>query len=146
MWNNPLPHTEAFRCLCSRRLLKTLWQKDKLFMMSNFSFSTMFSTLFHNCHFIYRVSIHLTKCLQSVFCIYVFKSRLLQRHHKASTWEKGIENTDRVFQMSIDQSMINLYFLLLYIYLFATNNILTIIIEWRWLHCYERRFRNNEEY
>ena len=33
------PHIDAFWCLWSRRLLKTLWQKKKLLMMSNFSFS-----------------------------------------------------------------------------------------------------------
>ena len=36
-WNiNPFPHIDAFRCLCSRRLLKTLWRKKKLLKASNF--------------------------------------------------------------------------------------------------------------
>ena len=35
---NPFSHINAFRHLCSRRLMKTLWQKKKLLKMSNFSF------------------------------------------------------------------------------------------------------------
>ena len=34
---NPLPHIDTFWCLCSRWLLKSLWQKEKLLIMSNFS-------------------------------------------------------------------------------------------------------------
>ena len=41
--------------------LKTLWQKEKLFVLSNFT-----------------------------FCHYVFKRRMLQRHHKVYTYGKGI--------------------------------------------------------
>ena len=33
-----LPHIDAFWCLCSRQLLKKLWQKEKLLIISNFSF------------------------------------------------------------------------------------------------------------
>ena len=35
---NLFPHTDAFWCLCSKCLLKTLWQKEKLLIMSNFFF------------------------------------------------------------------------------------------------------------
>ena len=37
-------HTDSFWRLCTRQLLKTLGQKEKLLMMGNFPFSTMFST------------------------------------------------------------------------------------------------------
>ena len=33
-----VPLTAAFWCICSRRLLKSLWQKKKLLIMINFSF------------------------------------------------------------------------------------------------------------
>ena len=57
---NLFPHTYPIWPLCSRRLLKTLWQKVKLLIMSNFT-----------------------------FCRNVFKSRLQQRRHKASVYGKG---------------------------------------------------------
>ena len=53
---NPFPHIGAFWCLCSRQLLKTLWQMEKLFIMCNF-----------------------------FFCHNVFRSCLLQLHQNAST-------------------------------------------------------------
>ena len=34
---NTFPHTDTFWRLCSRRPLKTLWQKEKLLILSNFS-------------------------------------------------------------------------------------------------------------
>ena len=34
---NPFPHPDAFWRLCSRRLSKTFWQKEKLLIMSIFS-------------------------------------------------------------------------------------------------------------
>ena len=36
---NPFPNKPLFLCVCSTRLLKTLWEKEKLFVTSNFSFS-----------------------------------------------------------------------------------------------------------
>ena len=36
---NPLPSKPWFLRVCSRSLLKTLWEKEKLLVMSNFSFS-----------------------------------------------------------------------------------------------------------
>ena len=36
---NPFPNKPLFLCVCSRGLLKTLWQKEKLLVTSNFSFS-----------------------------------------------------------------------------------------------------------
>ena len=44
---NPFPHIDAFWHLCSRRLSKTLWQKEKLLNTSNFSFAKVFSSLFN---------------------------------------------------------------------------------------------------
>ena len=36
---NPLPNKPWFLCVCSTSLLKTLWEKEKLLVTSNFSFS-----------------------------------------------------------------------------------------------------------
>ena len=36
---NPFPNKPWFFCVCSTNLLKTLWEKDKLLVMSNLSFS-----------------------------------------------------------------------------------------------------------
>ena len=36
---NPFPNKPWFLCVCSASLLKTLWEKGKLLVMSNFSFS-----------------------------------------------------------------------------------------------------------
>ena len=38
LWLNSFPHTDAFWRLCNVRLLKTLWQKEKLLKTSNLSF------------------------------------------------------------------------------------------------------------
>ena len=42
---NPFPNKPLFLCVCSTSLLKTLWEKEKLLAMSNFSFSH--SVLYH---------------------------------------------------------------------------------------------------
>ena len=36
---NPFPNKPWFLCVCSKILLKTLWEKKKLLVTSNFSFS-----------------------------------------------------------------------------------------------------------
>ena len=36
---NPFPNKPCILRVCSTRLLKTLWEKEKLLIMSNFSFS-----------------------------------------------------------------------------------------------------------
>ena len=36
---NPFPSKPCFLCVCSTSLLKTLWEKEKLLVTSNFSFS-----------------------------------------------------------------------------------------------------------
>ena len=36
---NPFPNKPWFLRVCSKSLLKTLWEKEKLLIMSNFSFS-----------------------------------------------------------------------------------------------------------
>ena len=36
---NPFPNKPWFSCVCSTGLLKTLWEKEKLLITSNFSFS-----------------------------------------------------------------------------------------------------------
>ena len=38
------PHTDALWRLCSTQLFKTFWQKEKLLIMSDFSFTAMLST------------------------------------------------------------------------------------------------------
>ena len=50
---------ESRWCLCSRRLLKTFWQKVKLLIMSNFSF----------CHNIFTVFKQLLFSLIEIFCL-----------------------------------------------------------------------------
>ena len=39
---NPFPHNDTFWCPWETNLLKTLWEKEKLLVMSNFSFSHSF--------------------------------------------------------------------------------------------------------
>ena len=36
---NPFPNKSCFLHVCSTSLLKTLWEKEKLFVMTNFTFS-----------------------------------------------------------------------------------------------------------
>ena len=45
---NPFPHNDTFRSPWETSLLKTLWEKEKFLVTSNFSFSTVFSTCFDN--------------------------------------------------------------------------------------------------
>ena len=40
-WVNPFPNKPWFLRVCSTSLLKTLWEKEKLLVMSNFSFSNI---------------------------------------------------------------------------------------------------------
>ena len=46
---NPLLHWYSIWRINNRQLLKTLWEKEKLLITGNFSFSTMFSTQSDNC-------------------------------------------------------------------------------------------------
>ena len=49
---NPLPNKPWFLRVCSTSLLKTLWEKEKLLNMSNFSFSKCFPPVLRTlCHF-----------------------------------------------------------------------------------------------
>ena len=43
---NPFPNKPWFLCVCSTSLLKTLWEKEKLLVTSNFSFSRSVFYLF----------------------------------------------------------------------------------------------------
>ena len=45
---NPFPNKPWFLRVCSTSLLKTLWEKEKLLVTSNFSFPTVFSTRLEN--------------------------------------------------------------------------------------------------
>ena len=45
---NPFPNKPWFLRVCSTCLLKTLWEKEKLLVTSNFSFPTVFSTHLEN--------------------------------------------------------------------------------------------------
>ena len=45
---NPFPHNDTFWRLWEKSLLKTLWEKEKLLVRSNFSFSQVFSTRLDN--------------------------------------------------------------------------------------------------
>ena len=49
---NPFPNKPWFLRVCSTCLLKTLWEKEKLLVTSNFSFShSVFYTFVSFCHF-----------------------------------------------------------------------------------------------
>ena len=49
---NPFPNKPWFLHICSTSLLKTLWEKEKLLVMSNFSFSQCFLPCYiTSCHF-----------------------------------------------------------------------------------------------
>ena len=45
---NPFPNKPWFLCACSTSLFKTLCEKEKLLVMSNFFFPTVFSTRLDN--------------------------------------------------------------------------------------------------
>ena len=45
-WLNPFPHNDTFWCPRETSLLKTLWEKEKLLLTSNFSFSQSVFYLF----------------------------------------------------------------------------------------------------
>ena len=45
---NPFPNKPLFLYVCSTGLLKTLWKKEKLLVMSNSPFLAVFSTLLEN--------------------------------------------------------------------------------------------------
>ena len=45
---NPFPNKLCFLRVCSTSLWKTLWEKEKLLMTSNFSFPTVFSISLEN--------------------------------------------------------------------------------------------------
>ena len=44
----PFPNKPWFLRVCRKSLLKTLWEKEKLVITSNFSFPSMFSTCLRN--------------------------------------------------------------------------------------------------
>ena len=49
---NPFPNKPSFLRVCSTSLLKTLWKKEKLFNIQNFSFSQCFLPIWSTfCHF-----------------------------------------------------------------------------------------------
>ena len=56
---NPFPHVDAFWRICSRRLLKTLWQKEKLLKWAISPFALMFSTFFINYIPTFRDNFHI---------------------------------------------------------------------------------------
>ena len=45
---NPFPYNDTFWCPWETSLLKTLWEKEKLLITSNFSYLTVFSTRLDN--------------------------------------------------------------------------------------------------
>ena len=71
-WINPFPNKPWFLRVCSTSLLKTLWEKEKLVVTSNFSFShgvfyTFEELFFHfvkseNCH-LQTLSVWKRNCL-----------------------------------------------------------------------------------
>ena len=65
---SPFPLTDAFWHLCSRRLLLTLWQKEKLLIMSNYNFCRNFQlySIIKNLFYIYFP--YFGKAVFKVFC------------------------------------------------------------------------------
>ena len=47
---SPFPNKSWFLRACCTSLLKTLWEKEKLLVMSNFSFSHLFGRVFYHFH------------------------------------------------------------------------------------------------
>ena len=104
MWDlvNPFPHTDAFWRPCGR-LLKTLWQKKKLLMTSNFSFfHNVFNSIFNNITLIFE------NC--SRFCQFVFKV-VCYRFVVSGTWFKMIlwfiENKYQAFILKCKYNMLS---------------------------------------
>ena len=64
---NPFPHQDAFWGLCSRRLLKILWQKEKLPKTWNFSFC-------HNVLNLFSVIVPTCWVIFLYFCLHKSKS------------------------------------------------------------------------
>ena len=63
---NPLLHRYSFLPINNRQLLKTLWEKKKLLVMSNFSFS---HNVFYSIRYLYpHLSIFLTLYLYLLLC------------------------------------------------------------------------------
>ena len=72
---NPFPHTEAFWCLCSRRLFENIVTKEECSKQAFSPFATMCSTFSHRLlwiHSIIEIFYFLTKYVQS---------SLLQNYH-----------------------------------------------------------------
>ena len=61
---NPFPDKPRFLRVCSTRLLKTLWEKEKLLVMSNFSFSHCFLPCLKNFVIFIRLVIVVCKHFQ----------------------------------------------------------------------------------
>ena len=76
---NPFPHIDAFWRICSRRLLKTQWQKETLLKTSNSSFCHNVFYFFSNYTYNYRDFPY--------FSSRHFQSRLLQI---CCMWECGL--------------------------------------------------------
>ena len=81
---NPFPLADAFQRICSRRLLKTLMQKVKLLMMSNFS-------LLQQCLQLYlMINLSCMEIIHSFFNVFkVFCCRF------AVSW-KGLRNVQTI--------------------------------------------------
>ena len=65
---NPLLHRDSFRRIKTRQLLKTLWQKEKLLVTSNFSFS---HNVFYSIRYLY---LHLSTFLTYLYLLLNWKS------------------------------------------------------------------------
>ena len=82
---NPFPNKPWFLCVCSISLLKTQWEKEKLLIRSNFSFSHSVFSLFvefgksPKFDFWKRVKLHLVTALV-VFFTFSDESLQYSRH------------------------------------------------------------------
>ena len=83
----PFPHKPLFLCVRSTGPLKTLWEKEKLLVTSNFSFA-------HSVFYPFgELSVHFIKFEVVVCKLFQFK-RVKKKKKKIDVWErvKNIEN------------------------------------------------------
>ena len=84
---NPFPNKPCFSCVCSTSLLKTLWEKEKLLITRNFSFT---HSVFYSSGELYTIFIQ----FKIVFCkVSIWKSL------KFVAWERVNIGLIHVFEV-----------------------------------------------
>ena len=83
---NPLLHRYSFWCINTQQLLKTLWEKDKLLVRSNFSF-------FPQCLLLNQITV--SPFVHIFYIISLFAAEL--EDLKTGIWDKGLRNCSPTF-------------------------------------------------